>query len=111
MQYTRLGTSGLKVSRIALGCMSFGKPGAGRDWALDADAAEPIFRQAVELGITLWDTANGYSACTSEEITGEAIKRYTSRDRVVIATKLFAPMGLGPGGRGLSRRAVFEQVD
>jgi aryl-alcohol dehydrogenase-like predicted oxidoreductase len=111
MEYTRLGTSGLQVSRIALGCMSFGKPGPRRVWALDSDAAEPIFRQAVELGITLWDTANVYGAGTSEETTGEAIKRYTSRDQVVLATKLFAPMGPGPGGSGLSRRAVFEQVD
>ena len=105
MKYTRLGTSGLLVSRIALGCMSFGKPSAGGDWALDTDEAEPLFRQAVELGITFWDTANVYGAGTSEEITGEAIKRYTSRDDVVLATKLFAPMGDGPGGRGLSRRA------
>ena len=111
MEYTRLGTSGLKVSRIALGCMSFGRPGTGRDWALDDDAAGPLFRQAVESGITFWDTANVYAAGTSEEITGEAIRKYTSRDQVVLATKLFAPMGTGPGGRGLSRRAVFEQVD
>jgi aryl-alcohol dehydrogenase-like predicted oxidoreductase len=111
VEYTRLGTSGLKVSRIALGCMSFGRPGTGRDWALDEDAAEPIFRQAVELGITLWDTANGYSGGTSEEITGAAINRYTSRDQVVLATKVFAPMGSGPGGSGLSRRALFEQAD
>jgi len=111
MEYTRLGTSGLKVSRIALGCMSFGRPGTGRDWALDADEAEPVFRQAVELGVTFWDTANVYSAGTSEEITGAAIKKYTSRDQVVLATKLFAPMGAGPGGRGLSRRAIFEQID
>jgi len=111
MEYTRLGTSGLKVSRIALGCMSFGRPGTGRDWALDADEAEPIFRQAVELGITFWDTANVYGAGTSEEITGAAINKYTSRDQVVLATKLFAPMGTGPGGRGLSRRAIFEQID
>jgi 1-deoxyxylulose-5-phosphate synthase len=111
MEYTRLGNSGLKVSRIALGCMSFGRPGTGRDWALDDEAAEPLFRQAVELGITLWDTANGYGAGTSEEITGTAISKYTCRDQVVLATKLFAPMGSGPGGRGLSRRAIFEQVD
>ena len=111
MEYTRLGNSGLKVSRIALGCMSFGRPGTGRDWALDDEQAEPLFRQAVELGITLWDTANGYGAGTSEEITGAAISKYTSRDQVVLATKLFAPMGAGPGGRGLSRRAIFEQVD
>jgi aryl-alcohol dehydrogenase-like predicted oxidoreductase len=111
VEYTRLGTSGVNVSRIALGCMSFGRPGTGRDWALDDDAAEPLFRQAVELGITLWDTANIYSGGTSEEITGQAIRKYTSRDQVVLATKLFAPMGQGPGGSGLSRRAVFEQVD
>jgi aryl-alcohol dehydrogenase-like predicted oxidoreductase len=111
VEYTRLGNSGLKVSRIALGCMSFGRPGTGRDWALDSDAAEPLFRQAVESGITLWDTANIYSAGTSEEITGEAIRKYTGRDQIVLATKLFAPMGTGPGGRGLSRRAIFEQVD
>jgi 1-deoxyxylulose-5-phosphate synthase len=111
MQYTRLGTSGLKISRIALGCMSFGRPGTGRDWALDADEAEPIFRQALELGITFWDTANGYGAGTSEEITGEAIGKYTSRDQIVLATKVFAPMGSGAGGRGLSRRAIFEQID
>jgi aryl-alcohol dehydrogenase-like predicted oxidoreductase len=91
--------------------MSFGQPGTGRDWALDDDAAEPLFRQAVELGITLWDTANIYSGGTSEEITGQAIRKYTSRDQVVLATKLFAPMGEGPGGAGLSRRAVLEQVD
>jgi aryl-alcohol dehydrogenase-like predicted oxidoreductase len=111
MDYTALGTSGLTVSRIAFGCMSFGKPGTGRDWALDTDAAAPLFKQAVELGLTFWDTANVYSGGTSEEITGDAIKRYTSRDQVVLATKLFGPVGTGPGGSGLSRRAVFEQVD
>jgi 1-deoxyxylulose-5-phosphate synthase len=91
--------------------MSFGRPGTGRDWALDDEAAGPVFRQAVELGITFWDTANIYGAGTSEEITGAAIGKYASRDQIVLATKLFAPMGTGPGGRGLSRRAVFEQVD
>lgn len=111
MKYTRLGNSGLKVSRIALGCMSFGHAGTGREWALDAQAAEPIFRQAVELGIDFWDTANVYSEGSSEEITGQAIRKYTSREQVVLATKLFAPVGTGPGGGGLSRRAVFEQVD
>ena len=111
MDYVNLGSSGLKISRIALGCMSFGKPGTGRDWSLDSDAAEPLFRQAIELGITLWDTANVYGQGTSEEITGEAITRYTSRDEIVLATKLFGPMGSGPGGGGLSRRAIFEQLD
>ncbi len=98
MEYTRLGSSGLQISRIALGSMSFGKPGTGRDWALDSDGAEPLFRQAVELGITFWDTANVYGAGTSEEITGAAIRKYTSRDQVVLATKLFGPIGDGPGG-------------
>jgi 1-deoxyxylulose-5-phosphate synthase len=111
VDHTTLGRSGLKVSRVALGCMSFGRPGTGRDWVLDTDAAEPLFRQAVESGITFWDTANVYAAGTSEEITGEAVRRYTRREDVVLATKLFAPMGDGPGGRGLSRRAVMEQVD
>ncbi|MFF7197335.1 aldo/keto reductase [Streptomyces sp. NPDC008079] len=111
MEYTNLGSSGLKISRITLGCMSFGRSGTGRGWALDGPEAEPLFRQAVETGITFWDTANTYGAGTSEEITGEAVRKYTSRDQVVIATKMFGQMGTGPGGQGLSRRAVFEQVD
>ena len=111
MDYTRLGTSGLKVSRIALGCMSFGVPSDRMPWTLDDDGAEPIFRQAVELGITFWDTANIYGHGTSEEIVGRAIDRYARRDDIVLATKLFSKMHDGPGGSGLSRRAVFEQVD
>jgi 1-deoxyxylulose-5-phosphate synthase len=111
MDYTQLGSSGLKVSRIALGCMSFGDPAPNRPWTLDDDGAEPIFRQALELGITLWDTANVYAAGTSEEIVGRAIDKYTSRDEVVLATKVFWPMHQGPGGSGLSRRAILEQVD
>lgn len=109
MDYTRLGSSGLKVSRIALGCMSFGTGGA--TWMLDDDAAGPLFRQAVELGITFWDTANVYSAGTSEEITGRAIRAYSRREDVVLATKVFFPMHDGPGGSGLSRKAILEQVD
>ncbi|GAA1036472.1 aldo/keto reductase [Virgisporangium ochraceum] len=111
MEYMRLGRSGLKISRIVLGCMSFGAPGTGRDWTLDATAAGTLFQQAVELGITFWDTANVYGRGTSEEITGRAIRKYTRREDVVLATKIFWPMGDGPGGGGLSRRAVFEQVD
>jgi len=111
MEYTHLGTSGLKISRIALGCMSFGAPGTGRDWTLDDDAAEPIFRQALELGITFWDTANVYGKGTSEEIVGRAVRKYGSREDVVLATKLFWPMHQGPGGSGLSRKAILEQVD
>jgi aryl-alcohol dehydrogenase-like predicted oxidoreductase len=112
MEYTRLGTSGLKVSRVALGCMSFGDPALGNGaWTLDEKAAEPFFRQAVELGITFWDTANIYSLGTSEEIVGRALQTCTRREDVVLATKVFFPMHDGPGGSGLSRRAIMEQID
>jgi 1-deoxyxylulose-5-phosphate synthase len=113
MEYTRLGTSGLKVSRIALGCMSFGDGSRGGrpEWVLDDDGAEPIFRQALDLGITFWDTANVYSSGTSEEIVGRAIRKHTRREDIVLATKVFFPMGEGSGGSGLSRRAIMEQID
>jgi len=110
MDHTRLGTSGLKVSRIALGCMSFGDT-SRMDWALDEKAAEPVFRQALDLGITFWDTANIYGFGSSEEIVGKAITEYSSRDEIVLATKLFSKMHDGPGGSGLSRKAIFEQID
>ena len=112
MQYTRLGTSGLKVSRIALGCMSFGDTSRGfNEWSLGDEAAEPIFRLAIDLGITFWDTANAYGFGTSEEIVGRAIRKYTSRDDIVLATKVFFKMHDGPGGSGLSRKAILEQID
>jgi 1-deoxyxylulose-5-phosphate synthase len=112
MHYTTLGSSGLKISRIALGCMSFGDTSRGfNDWALGDGEAEPIFRQAVELGINFWDTANAYGYGTSEEIVGRAIRRYTRREDVVLATKVFFKMHDGPGGSGLSRRAIIEQLD
>jgi aryl-alcohol dehydrogenase-like predicted oxidoreductase len=112
MDYTRLGTSGLKVSRITLGCMSFGDTSRGfNQWALNDEQAEPIFRQAVELGITFWDTANAYGFGTSEEIVGRAIRKYTRREDIVLATKVYFKMGDGPGESGLSRRAIMEQVD
>jgi 1-deoxyxylulose-5-phosphate synthase len=112
MQYTRLGTSGLKVSRIALGCMSFGDTSRGfNEWALDDATAEPIFRQAVEAGVTFWDTANVYGRGSSEEIVGRAIRTYASREDIVLATKVFFPMHDGPGGSGLSRKAILEQID
>ncbi|WP_091469429.1 aldo/keto reductase [Paenarthrobacter nitroguajacolicus] len=112
MEYTRLGRSGLKVSRIALGGMSFGDSSRGfTDWALDDDAAEPIFRQAVELGITFWDTANIYGFGTAEEIMGRAITKYTRREDVVLATKVMFKMHDGPGGAGLSRKAIIEQIN
>jgi 1-deoxyxylulose-5-phosphate synthase len=112
MEYMRLGTSGLKVSRITLGCMSFGDTSRGfNEWALDDERAEPIFRQAVESGVNFWDSANVYGYGTSEEIVGRAIRKYTRREDVVLATKVYFKVGEGPGGSGLSRRAIMEQVD
>ncbi|PZE73457.1 aldo/keto reductase [Curtobacterium sp. MCBD17_019] len=111
MEYTHLGPTGLRVSRITLGCMSFGNGNEQQTWTLDAAAAEPIFRRAVELGIDFWDTANVYGRGSSEEVTGAAIREYTRREDVVLATKVFGEMGPGPGESGLSRRAILEQVD
>ncbi|MEV7024115.1 aldo/keto reductase [Kitasatospora sp. NPDC093558] len=112
MEYVNLGGTDLTVSRIALGCMGFGGSGGGHNpWALDEQAAAPVFRRAVELGITLWDTANVYGGGASEELVGRAVRRYTRREDVVLATKAGLPMHEGPGGSGLSRRAVLEQVD
>ena len=111
MDTTTLGSSGLRISPITLGCMSFGTPREVMPWTLGEDAAQPIFRQALELGITFWDTANVYGAGTSEEIVGRAIQRLTTREEIVLATKVFWPMHSGPGGSGLSRKAILEQVD
>jgi aryl-alcohol dehydrogenase-like predicted oxidoreductase len=113
MDYVRLGNTGLKVSRLALGCMSYGDPTTpnAHPWALTENEAEPFFRQAVELGITFWDTANVYQLGTSEQIVGRAIAKYTRREDIVLATKVFGRMHGGPGGQGLSRKAILEQVD
>ena len=113
MEYTRLGTIGLKVSRLALGCMSYGDSTTARAhrWALDEEAAQPFFRQAVEAGVTFWDTANTYQLGTSEELVGRAIKRYSRREDIVLATKVFGKMHDSPGGQGLSRKAILEQID
>lgn len=111
MQYTRLGSSGLTVSRIALGCMSFGELRGFSEWSLPESEAGPFFAQAVDLGITLWDTANIYQFGSSEEIVGRAISTYSRREDIVLATKLFFTMHEGPGGSGLSRKAIMEQVD
>ena len=111
MEYTRLGNSGLKVSRIALGCMSFGELRGFSEWSLGEEDARPFFKQAVELGITFWDTANVYQLGSSEEIVGRAIQKYSRRDDIVLATKVHFRMHEGPGGSGLSRKAVMEQID
>jgi aryl-alcohol dehydrogenase-like predicted oxidoreductase len=104
MDYTNLGTSGLKVSRIVLGCMSFGTPREVMPWAVDEETAQPIFRQALDLGITFWDTANVYGAGTSEEIVGRAIKQFTTREEIVLATKVFWPMHTGPAAQDCRAR-------
>jgi aryl-alcohol dehydrogenase (NADP+) len=112
MDYTALGTTGLQVSRICLGCMSYGQPDRGNQaWSLDKDAAQPFFRQALDAGINFFDTANVYSAGTSEEITGQTLLSMTSRDELVIATKLWGPTRPGPNGRGLSRKAIMSEID
>ena len=112
MQYVKLGRTGLDVSRICLGCMSFGAPGAGNhEWTLDEDASRPFIRQAVEHGINFFDTANVYSAGTSEEIVGRALQEYASRDEVVIASKVHGRMHRGPNGAGLSRKAIIAECE
>src|SRR5690348_16327121 len=110
MDYVFLGRSGLKVSRLALGCMSYGDP-AWRAWVLDEEAAQPFFRRAVEAGINFFDTADMYSLGRSEEITGRAIREYTRRDEVVVATKVFHPMGEGPNMAGLSRKHIVQACE
>src|SRR5690242_10935352 len=111
VEFTRLGRTGLRVSRIGLGCMSYGDAAAGmHQWTLDEDAAAPFFRQAVELGVTFWDTANVYQSGTSEEFVGRAVARFARREDIVLATKVSGRMHDGPGGSGLSRKAIFEQV-
>ncbi len=110
MEYTRLGSSGLSVSRICLGCMSYGAP-SWRPWVLDERAARPFFRRAVEAGINFFDTADMYSLGVSEEITGRALSELTRRDEVVLATKLFFPMGPGPNMAGLSRKHVVQACE
>ena len=112
MQYTQLGRSGLTVSRIGLGCMSYGQAAAGmHQWTLDEDAAASFFEQAVELGVTFWDTANTYQGGTSEEFVGRAVERFSRREDIVLATKVYGRMHDGPGGGGLSRKAILEQLD
>jgi 1-deoxyxylulose-5-phosphate synthase len=112
MEYRRLGASGLQVSTVVLGCMSFGEPGRGtHEWSLDIDEARPLVRQAIEAGITTFDTANVYSLGSSEEITGKLLAEFARRDEVVIATKVYNRMGPGPNGSGLSRGAILTQVD
>jgi len=111
MKYHQLGSSGLKVSRIGLGMMSYGDP-ADEAWYLSQDAAEPIVRRAVDAGVTFFDTADMYSGGVSEQITGQLLgKLFGQRSDYVLATKLYFPMGSGPNDRGLSRKHIMDAVD
>ncbi len=112
MDYARLGRTGLEVSRLCLGCMSFGDPGAGNhEWTLDEAASRPILRAAWEAGINFFDTANVYSAGTSETIVGKVLGELAPREQLVIATKVHGEMRKGPNGRGLSRKVILEEID
>ncbi|MEU6462780.1 aldo/keto reductase [Streptomyces sp. NPDC046976] len=112
MQYVKLGSTGLDVSRVCLGCMTYGVPERGNhEWTLDEEAARPLIRQALEAGITFFDTANVYSDGTSEEIVGRALKDFAHRDDIVLATKVHGRMRPGPNGAGLSRKAIMTEID
>jgi len=111
MEYVRLGSSGLKVSRICLGCMSFGQPTEHWSWVLDEEHSRPYIQRALEAGINFFDTANVYSNGTSETITGNALRDFAKRDEVVIATKVRFPVGKGPNDYGLSRKHIMSAID
>lgn len=112
MDYVKLGNTGMEVSRLCLGCMSFGEPSRGNhQWVLDEEKSRPIIKQALEFGINFFDTANVYSDGTSEEIVGRVLKDYANRDEVVIATKVHGRMHSGANGAGLSRKAIMSEID
>ena len=111
MQYVKLGSTGLDVSRVCLGCMTFGIPERGNHtWTLDDGRSRPLIKQALELGINFFDTANVYSDGTSEEIVGRALQDFARRDEIVLATKVRGRMSPGPNGEGLSRKAIFAEL-
>ncbi|MEP9368570.1 aldo/keto reductase [Xanthobacter sp. VNH20] len=112
MDYVKLGRTGLEVSRLALGCMTYGAPDRGNHaWTMNEEQSRPLIKQALELGITFLDTANTYSDGHSEEIVGRAIRDFTRREDVVLATKVYNRMRPGPNGAGLSRKAIFDEID
>jgi aryl-alcohol dehydrogenase-like predicted oxidoreductase len=112
MKYVKLGQTGLDVSRVCLGCMSYGDASrGGHQWVLNEDESRPFIKQAVEQGINFFDTANVYSIGSSEEFLGRALRDFANRDEVVIATKVHGPMRPGPNGSGLSRKAILTEVD
>ncbi|HEX2550109.1 MAG TPA: aldo/keto reductase, partial [Nocardioidaceae bacterium] len=112
MRYTKLGSTGLEVSALTLGCMSWGDPArGGHPWVLDEDAARTIVKDALEAGVTFFDTANVYSGGSSEEFTGRALNDFAEREDVVVATKVHGRMRPGPNGAGLSRKAILHEID
>ena len=112
MDYVKLGQTGLKVSRVCLGCMTYGVPDRGdHPWSLDEEKSRPFIQGALELGINFFDTANTYSDGTSEEIVGRALRDFARREEVVIATKVYYPMREGPNTRGLSRKSILTEID
>jgi aryl-alcohol dehydrogenase-like predicted oxidoreductase len=112
MEYVKLGRTGLEVSRLCLGCMTYGVPERGsHPWTLDEEQSRPFIRRALELGINFFDTSNSYSDGTSEEILGRALRDFAQREEVVIATKVFFPWRPGPNGGGLSRKAIMTAID
>lgn len=110
MQYVRLGNTGLKVSRLCLGCMTYGTS-RWRTWVLDEEPSRVFIKQALELGINFFDTADAYSLGVSEEVLGRALRDFAKRDQVIIATKVYNPMGKGPNDSGLSRKHIFDAID
>ncbi|GAA3447786.1 hypothetical protein Pve01_50100 [Planomonospora venezuelensis] len=112
MEYVRLGSAGMRVSRVCLGMMSYGDPGRWGEWVLDEAAAEPLVRRAAEAGVTFFDTADVYSGGASEEVTGRLLARiFPDREDYVLATKVFFPVGKGVNDRGLSRKHVHAAID
>jgi 1-deoxyxylulose-5-phosphate synthase len=112
MEYVKFGKTGLGVSRLCIGCMTYGIPNRGpHPWTLDEEKSRPLIKQALDLGINFFDTANVYSDGTSEEIVGRALKDFVKRDDVVLATKVNGRMRPGPNGAGLSRKAIFAEID
>lgn len=110
MDYVRLGTTGLRVSRLCLGTMTYGSP-QWREWVLDEEASRPFIRHALDAGINFFDTADMYSRGVSEEVVGRALKDFVRREEVVVATKVYNPMGDGPNERGLSRKHIMHAID
>ncbi len=111
MEYIRLGTTGMKVSRLCLGCMSYGGPNERWPWALDEESSRPFIQKALELGINFFDTADVYSRGKSEEVVGRALRDFAPRDQVVIATKVHGEMGPGPNDQGQSRKHILSSID